>query len=188
MSKVWEISLRCFELANDRFPVVVHSFVLMNNHYHLILSTPDANLDKFMYEFNKNFSLLLRLETKLVNRMFGGRYKWCLITNSSYLQHAHRYVYNNPVRARIVSLAQLYEFSTLGFILKNKSFVVPIEVNHPWYDESEEFLSWVNAQGTEFEIESVGRALRKHKFELRKRSGDNKPLELTNFSDCSIDA
>ena len=43
--------------ANSRHPIQIAQFVLMQNHYHMLVRTPNGNLDKFMYEFGKNFSL-----------------------------------------------------------------------------------------------------------------------------------
>ena len=53
MDQVWKICQDCLKAAFDLHKVEIIAFVLMNNHYHLILRTPDANLDQFMYEFNK---------------------------------------------------------------------------------------------------------------------------------------
>lgn len=52
MDEVWQICLDCMKEAHQKHKVEVISFVLMSNHYHLLLRTPDANLDLFMYEFN----------------------------------------------------------------------------------------------------------------------------------------
>jgi len=109
----WNIARRSFSLAYEKHPIILHSFVLMENHYHLVLQTPDENIDRFMYEFNKNFSLELRQKTGLINRMFGGRYKWTLIKDKQHYFHVMKYVYLNPVKAGVVEVAEDYQYSTL---------------------------------------------------------------------------
>src|SRR5690554_1656328 len=82
---VWEICLDSLARAHKRHPIELISFVLMSNHYHLMLRTPDENLDKVMYEFNKYISLEIRKRAGKINQVFGGRYKWCLIQSNRYL-------------------------------------------------------------------------------------------------------
>ena len=56
MDRVWDIAINSLP-ANSRHPIQIAQFVLMQNHYHMLVRTPNGNLDKFMYEFGKNFSL-----------------------------------------------------------------------------------------------------------------------------------
>jgi len=49
---VWKICLRAMVLANQKHPVRIQAFVLMANHYHLLIWTPQCNLDRFMSVFN----------------------------------------------------------------------------------------------------------------------------------------
>jgi putative transposase len=115
LNVVWEISMESFSLAQNDSPGIVSQFVLMSNHYHLLIRTPNCNLDRFMYIFNKNFSQKIRLQSNLENRMFGSNYKWSLITTPAYFQNVFRYIYQNPLRANIVSKCSDYPFSTKYF-------------------------------------------------------------------------
>ena len=45
MYQMWDICYDCLKLSLEKIPVNIHSFVLMNNHYHLLLTTPDSNID-----------------------------------------------------------------------------------------------------------------------------------------------
>lgn len=112
LDKVWDISLSSIELANQKHPVIISQFVLMNNHYHMLIKTPLGNLPDFMYEFGKSFSLKLRVQTNLKNKMFSGRYKWSLISDEKYLQNVHNYIYQNPVLAGISENSLHYKYST----------------------------------------------------------------------------
>jgi len=120
LSKVWNFACESIFIAQKKHFVVISQFVLMNNHYHLLIKTPNQNLDHFMYEFNKNFSLKIRFATGRINRIFGGRYKWSIINNGNYLFTVYKYIYQNPIRANIVSKSEHYIFSTLGYEFTNK--------------------------------------------------------------------
>ncbi|MBF0206038.1 MAG: transposase [Oligoflexia bacterium] len=124
INEVWLFTNEALMRAHSKWPVQIAQFVLMNNHYHMVLKTPDLNLDKFMYEFAKSFSLKIRTSSKLKNRMFSGRYKWSLIENQSHLEIVYYYVYNNPVRANIVTHYWEYQFSTAN---PNSNFFIKID-------------------------------------------------------------
>ena len=112
-----ELKLRFIQIKED---AIIHSFVLMNNHFHLILSTPKGNISKVMYWFMKTVTLEIQRQTQRINKIFGGRYKACLITTERYLFNATRYIYQNPLRAEIVGRAEQYKFSTLYTLINNQ--------------------------------------------------------------------
>lgn len=169
LSEVWKMSMHAIKHANEIYPVEVISFVLMQNHYHLIVKTPQSNLDKFMYELNKRLSLLIRTRTKRINSVFGGRYKWSLIRSQTYLYNCYRYVYQNPVRANIVKRCQDYPYSTLHCLIHNK--VIPIQLYDTFGFKDEYALHWLNQKINDSEILAIRNGLRKSEvLNLKTRS------------------
>ena len=57
MPEMWKIAQESLKEAMAVHRIEVISFVLMGNHYHMLVLTPDGNLDDFMYELNKRFAL-----------------------------------------------------------------------------------------------------------------------------------
>lgn len=142
LDKVWIISLRALVAAHKKYPVELISYVLMNNHYHMILKTPNADIDKFMHEFNSKFAKGIKAEQKDRNRIWGERYHWCLIKSTQYFANCYRYVYQNPIRAGVAVCAEDYPYSTLHYLMKSKNFVIPIFDQYGFKDEFG--LKWVN--------------------------------------------
>lgn len=160
IEEVWLIALRALRDAHDKQPVELISFVLMSNHYHMILRTPQANIDKFMHEFNSRFSKGIRAENKNRNRIWGGRYHWCLIKSTHYFANCYRYVYQNPVRAEVVSQAENYPYSTLHYLVQGKKFIIPIFDQYGFKDEFG--LNWLNEK---IEIhDEIRKGLRRREF------------------------
>jgi putative transposase len=153
MKQVWNICLNSIKHANSRHPVDVISFVLMSNHYHLLVKTPDENLDLFMYELNKMISLSMRVKTKRVNKIFGGRYKWCMIQSNRYFANCYRYVYQNPMRANLVDRCEEYPYSTLSYKHSTKKFSVQLFDKLGFADEYK--MSWINQPIQENEKEAI---------------------------------
>jgi putative transposase len=119
MPLVWQIAVDSMNLSLSKHQAEVAQFVLMNNHYHLVIKTTGCSISDFMQTFNKSFSDKLRKESLLKNRMFGGRYRFSLISHQSYLLNVYLYVYQNPLRAKIVTACEDYPYSTLWFESRN---------------------------------------------------------------------
>ena len=105
MGDLWDFSCDLLLFCSYAFKIEIHAFVLMNNHYHMILRTPNADLHKFMNYFNGSLSREIGLRTSRINQKFGGRYHASVISDLSYYHHAYKYVYRNPVEAKVCEMA-----------------------------------------------------------------------------------
>ena len=62
------------EAAYHRYGIKIHTYCLMNNHYHLILETKDANLIKAMHFLNTCYTVFFNTKNKRSGHLFQGRY------------------------------------------------------------------------------------------------------------------
>lgn len=99
-------------VARERFGCFLHGYVLMGNHYHLILETPEGNLSRVMHYLNGSYTTYINARRKRRGHLFQGRYKSILVDKDSYLMELSRYVHLNPVRAGIVERPEAYAFSS----------------------------------------------------------------------------
>jgi REP element-mobilizing transposase RayT len=117
-----EDRLKFLEILKDyheRFGVLIHSYVLMDNHYHLILETPKGNLLKVMQGINGGYTGHFNRRYGRSGHLFQGRYKGILVDKDNYLVELSRYVHLNPVRASIVKRPEEYKWSSYpGYIVK----------------------------------------------------------------------
>lgn len=74
----------------------------MDNHYHLLIQTPDGNLSKGMRQLNGVFTQASNRRHRRVGHLFQGRYKAILVDGDAYLLELTRYGVLNPVRAGMV--------------------------------------------------------------------------------------
>jgi len=95
-----------------RYNWVCHAYCLMDNHYHLLVETPDANLSKGMRQLNGMYTQIFNRAHHRVGHVFQGRYKAILIDKDSYLLELSRYIVLNPVRARMVGSAEEWPWSS----------------------------------------------------------------------------
>jgi len=96
----------------DRYNWVCHAYCLMDNHYHLIIETPDANLSKGMRQLNGVYTQKFNRSHKRVGHCFQGRFKAIHVDKDDYLLELSRYVVLNPVRAAMVRSAREWRWSS----------------------------------------------------------------------------
>ncbi len=148
-SDVWLFAQKLLTEAKERFSVEVEAFVLMNNHYHLLIRTPNANVDQVMHFFNKNLGQAIARQAGRINRIFGASYKWNLIVSQSYFLNVKRYIYQNPIRAGLTARCEDYPYSDLSDKIKSG-------------DVEKHMLDWFNARVSEWEQERTKKKLRRY--------------------------
>ncbi len=95
-----------------RFGWICHAYCLMDNHYHLVIETPIANLSAGMRQLNGVYTQRFNRRHGRVGHVFQGRFKAILVERDSYLQELCRYVVLNPVRAKMVVEVSQYAWSS----------------------------------------------------------------------------
>ena len=116
----------------ESYGVRVHCYVLMGNHFHLVVQTPKANLSEFMRHLNVSYTGYYNRCHRRVGHLFQGRFKAIVVEADSYLLELSRYVHLNPVRLGAVKRNSLreqleylgrYRWSSLGGYLKRQKAV-----------------------------------------------------------------
>jgi len=81
----------------------VHAWVLLSNHYHLMLETPEANLVAGMQWLQNTLTRRFNVRHRAWGRVFGDRYKAVLVEGGQrfYYETLMDYIHLNPVRAEI---------------------------------------------------------------------------------------
>ena len=84
-----------------RYHFILHTYCLMNNHYHLLMETPYGNLSRGMRQLNGLYTQRFNQRHQRAGHLFQGRYKAILVDKDNYLLELCRYMVLNPVRAKI---------------------------------------------------------------------------------------
>jgi putative transposase len=104
-------------LANaiEKYGFILHGYVLMTNHYHLIIETPEKNLSKIMHYVNSSYTTYTNIKRKRYGHLFQGRFKAIVVDKDSYLLELSRYLHLNPVRANMAVKPEDYFYSSYGY-------------------------------------------------------------------------
>lgn len=178
MEQVWEIMSNHLHFVRHGYGGRIHSFVLMPNHFHLLISTPERNLSQIMAYFMRATSAELSLETGRINQCYGARHYRCVIESPHYFLHAYKYVYRNPVKAGLSSTVESYPYSTLAGLLGFRHMFIPLECDETLFADVEGTLKWLNEAPAQEEWNLVRSAMKKRKFQLGKVRWSNLPSAL----------
>jgi len=89
-----------------------HAYCLMDNHYHLLIETPDGNLSKGMRDLNSIYSQRFNRIHNRDGHLFQGRFKSFVVEKDTYLLEVARYIVLNPVRAGMVKHPKDWKWSS----------------------------------------------------------------------------
>lgn len=96
----------------DRYGWLCHAYCLMDNHYHLLVETPQPNLSLGMRQLNGRYTQLSNRRHDRVGHLFQGRFTAILVEKEAHLLELCRYVVLNPVRAKMVAHPRLWVWSS----------------------------------------------------------------------------
>jgi REP element-mobilizing transposase RayT len=96
----------------DRYDWLCHAYCLMDNHYHLLIETPKANLSLGMRQLNGLYTQAYNRLHRRVGHLFQGRFKAILVEKETHLLELCRYVVLNPVRAKRVKNPGKWKWSS----------------------------------------------------------------------------
>lgn len=98
--------------AVERFKWSLTAWVLMTNHFHLVVQTPDPNLSRGMHWLNGTYAGWFNRRHGRSGHLFQGRFHSFLVEKETYLRELLRYVVLNPVRANMVARPEDYLWSS----------------------------------------------------------------------------
>jgi len=120
----FEMFLETLCTACQLYRVQLHGYVLMNNHYHLLIETTEENLSKFMKHINASYAIYFNKKYKRSGHLWQGRFKSWYVTDDAYLYSLINYIENNPLKAKVVKNRGEYRYSSYQSFME---LVTPIE-------------------------------------------------------------
>ena len=112
----------------------VHAWVLMGNHYHFLLETPEPNLVSGMQWLQNSYTRRFNTRHRLWGRLFGDRYKAVPVEGGVgyYYETLMDYIHLNPVRAGLVKIESGESLLDYPWSSVAAGYVLPVRKRAPW--------------------------------------------------------
>jgi REP element-mobilizing transposase RayT len=134
-----------------RHGVILHLYCLMDNHAHLVVETPHANLSPFMQNFQTRYIVWFNRRHQRSGHLMQGRYGARLVEADRYLLQLSRYLHLNPVRTRTAEKLTLAEQRQLLRRYRWSSYLSYIgEAGRPEFLTERPILEQVGGRGVEW--------------------------------------
>ena len=161
---------------------ILHSYCLMDNHYHLLLETTSENLSLLMRNINANYAIYFNKKYNRSGHLWQGRYKSWYITNEAYLYELLRYIEHNPLRAKITNSLQEYQYTSYRQFAQLQE-TIPCLKNSllfQWFQTTQEIIDFFD-MGEGERLEQIDREVEKADNEalaaLYKQKDEKQPLD-----------
>ena len=147
----YQTLLELLEQNASKFSVAVHSYVLMTNHFHLLVTpqTPDG-LPQMMQAVGRRYVRHFNDAQHRSGTLWEGRYKSTVIQTERYLLACMAYIDLNPVRAKLVAQPADYPWSSYGHYIGGRvdRLVTPHalvwELGNTPFARDAAYAEWVN--------------------------------------------
>jgi putative transposase len=168
MDDVWDITTHHLYFMKSAFNVRIHQYVLMANHFHLVVTTPESNISEAMGYFLKETTREIQKYSHRSNQIYGGRFHRTILEQHNYFLNTYKYVYRNPIRAGICQNVEEYTYSTLRGLLGFERLLVPVDEDVTLFSDVSDTLLWLNQPTLGDHDKLIAQALRRTKFKLPK--------------------
>jgi len=107
-----ELFLGILSRVISRYQWLCHAYCLMNNHYHLLIETPQPSLSIGMRQLNGLYTQTFNRRHQRVGHLFQGRYTAILVEKQAHLLELCRYVVLNPLRVKAERRVENWKWSS----------------------------------------------------------------------------
>lgn len=144
LDEVWKITSDYLYILKYGFNLEILAFVLMPNHFHLLVRDPQLQLSTAMLYFMRETSKEINRSAGTINRIWGTTFYSSVITDLPYYYNAYKYIYRNPIKSGLCSDVVSYKYSTLRGLLGWERCTIPLSEDSTLFDSPEQTIRWLN--------------------------------------------
>lgn len=111
---------------NKKLDYNILAYVVMDNHYHLLIQTFKNPIREVMFNINNTTGKYIKENSNRSGHIFQGRYNSKLVQSKEYFLWLIRYIHRNPVRAKICTNVEEYKWSSHSYYIKGYSNFVNV--------------------------------------------------------------
>ena len=127
-----------------QYDIILHSYCLMTNHYHLLIQTKTKNISATMKRLNSLYSIYFNKKYNRFGHLWQGRFASYYLYDDIHFWYVTKYIERNPIKANMVKMIDHYKYQSF-FQWKFKLKYLPLIKNSKIFDmtikEYEEFIN-----------------------------------------------
>lgn len=105
----------------ERYNWICHGYCLMDNHYHLLIETPDSNLSDGMKQLGGVYARKSNRRYSRRGHLFQGRYRAILVQEDEHFLELIRYLAFNPVKVGMVRYPGEWNWGSYSLIVSGRT-------------------------------------------------------------------
>ncbi|MCX7951045.1 MAG: transposase [Clostridiales bacterium] len=125
--KVKQFFIKQLKEYNKKFDYNIFAYVIMDNHYHLLIQTFSDPIGEVMFHINNVTSKFIKDYLGYTGHIFKGRYNSKIVQTNEYFIWLIRYIHRNPIRAGICTSVEDYKWSSHFFYIKGHSNFINVD-------------------------------------------------------------
>lgn len=153
------------EEAKELVDIRIYAYCIMPNHWHLLLSPKEnGKLSEYMKWLTNTHTRRWHTGHNTIGTgpLYQGRYKSFLVQKETYAQQVHRYIEQNPLRAKLTKKAEDWRWSSLWRRQKGTPKQQKLLTETP-YELGVDYLGWVNQIDNADKLEDIRTSVNKMK-------------------------
>jgi putative transposase len=175
MDLMWKLVLEKLRETQKITNCVIHAVVLMPNHYHLVVSCPGSDLGIVMREFSRRLASAYNRFTGREGHLFTGTYKNNLIHTLADARVVAKYVYRNPVKAKICDRVEDFRYTSVHALMSRDAEIFRKIDLDPTFEslnwavlkqDAQSEIEWLNIPFKNELDQSIRKAIRRREFRL----------------------
>ena len=116
----YEIFLKIVESTQEIMSFQLHSFCMMTNHFHMLITTQEKEIWHIMRRIMGNYAKYFNHKYGFKGHLFDSRYLSSITKNPMYFLEVSKYIHLNPVKAGIVNEPIAYPYSSYAALVSGK--------------------------------------------------------------------
>ena len=137
------------------YDVIFHAFIILPNHYHILLETKKANLSEAMRFLNSAYAAWYNYKTERMGHLWKGRFESFLMFDKDHILKVIKYIERNALVLNLVDDFTKYEYQSLYLRMNKTKFNEIIEDSIIFDIPLNEYIEWLNKPFEKFELEEI---------------------------------
>jgi len=147
----------------------IHSFCLMDNHYHLLLENLKENLSDGMRQINSQYASYFNKRHNRVGHLWQDRFKSWYVFDEAYLLSLFKYIESNPVKANITTTVGSYKYSGTYSIFRD---AMPVYLRNTFVLRDYLLADLINILNIPLNKKDKDNILKLHKTQYKSKEGN----------------